>query len=96
MHSTEGTFWKLILIGAVIGLGKLLEGGEVITMRLVIGRLIIGSAVSCVAGVALIQFKGLPELALLGIASGLGILGHSAIEALFNRWMKTSKKETRK
>ncbi|HBC8969795.1 TPA: holin [Raoultella ornithinolytica] len=85
----EVTVWKLIFIGAVITLGKLLADGEAITVRLALGRLILGSAVSCVAGVALIHFDSIPDLALIGIASGLGIVGHTVIEALLHRWARS-------
>lgn len=89
MHNDEGIVWKLILIGAVITLGKLLADGRAITVRLALGRLILGSAVSCVSGIALIHYNELPELALIGIASALGILGHTVIEVLFYRWLRT-------
>ena len=89
MHSGEGTVWKLILIGAVITLGKLLAEGEVITLRLALGRLILGSAVACVAGIALIHFDDIPDVALVGIASALGIVGHTVIEALLHRWLQS-------
>lgn len=74
-------FTKLILIGAVIGIGQVLVSNERITLRLALGRIILGSAVALVAGGALLQFENVPELAVIGIACALGIAGHTAIEA---------------
>lgn len=74
-------FTKLILIGALIGLGQVMVGNERITLRLMTGRIILGSAVALVAGVVLLQFEEIPELAVIGIACALGIAGHTAIEA---------------
>lgn len=84
-------FAKLVLIGALIGAGQLLVGQEQITARLFIGRVILGSAVSLVSGVALIQMGDIPDLAVIGIACVLGIAGHTAVEAAAQRWLKNKK-----
>ncbi|RQM39359.1 phage holin family protein [Erwinia psidii] len=78
---TSSLFTKLILIGAVIGIGQVLVSNERITLRLALGRIILGSAVALVAGVLLLQFEDIPELAVIGVACALGIAGHTAIEA---------------
>ncbi|QGH60752.1 holin [Serratia proteamaculans] len=87
-------FAKLVLIGALIGAGQLLVGQEQITARLFIGRVILGSAVSLVSGVALIQMGDIPDLAVIGIACMLGIAGHTAVEAAAQRWLKSKKDKT--
>lgn len=87
-------FAKLVLIGALIGAGQLLVGQEKITARLFIGRVILGSAVALVSGVALIQVGDIPELAMIGIACMLGIAGHTAVEAAIQRWLKNKKDKT--
>jgi len=84
-------FSKLVLIGALIGVGQLLVGQEPISIRLFIGRVILGSAVSLISGIALIHFSDLPELALIGIACMLGIAGHTAVEAAVQHWLKRNK-----
>ena len=71
----------LIVIGGLIGLGNLLVSHEVITPRLIIGRTILGSGSSLVAGTLLLQIPDLNPLALVGFGSALGIIGASAIEA---------------
>ncbi|KAF9396915.1 hypothetical protein CPC16_004248, partial [Podila verticillata] len=73
---------KLIIIGAVIGLGKMLIGGERIKPRLVIGRVIIGAALAMSAGAVLTAFPNLPPTGLVGIASLFGILGQNMLEAI--------------
>ncbi|OAT26541.1 phage holin [Buttiauxella ferragutiae ATCC 51602] len=77
---------KLLLIGAFIGLGKLMASNEPITLRILVGRVILGSAVAPIAGIVLLKFKDMPELVVIGIACGLGILGSALIEELFKRW----------
>ncbi|GHL60226.1 hypothetical protein ECZU31_35010 [Escherichia coli] len=49
------------MIGVLIVVGKVLAGGEPITPRLFIGRMLLGGFVSMVAGVVLVQF---PDLSL--------------------------------
>lgn len=51
------------MIGVLIVVGKVLAGGEPITPRLFIGRMLLGGFVSMVAGVVLVQF---PDLSLPG------------------------------
>lgn len=79
---TEGVKGVLMLfvLGVLIVIGKVLAGGEPITPRLVIGRILLGGAVSMVAGVMLVQFPNLPLVAVCGIGSMLGIAGYQAVE----------------
>lgn len=83
-HAKEGLV--LALIGAAIALGKLLSGNEPLTWRAAIGRTILGSATSLVAGVALLHIPHLHPLALLGLGSALGIAGAQAVEAMIRRF----------
>lgn len=85
MQEPEKSLWTLIAMGAVIGVGKLLASDEKLSIRLVVGRTVLGSATSMLAGVVLLQFPDIHHLALLGIASGLGILGSQTIEVLLKR-----------
>ncbi|HHQ6595634.1 holin [Serratia fonticola] len=81
------TVLKLAIIGAIIALGKMMISGEQITLRLLIGRMILGSAVAQVAGVALLHFDDIHPLALVGIACALGIAGFTAVEMAVKRWL---------
>ena len=59
MNETDKSVVTLFLIGMLIVVGKVLAGGEPITPRLFIGRMLLGGFVSMVAGVALVQFPDL-------------------------------------
>ncbi|MCG3462025.1 phage holin family protein [Xenorhabdus bovienii] len=80
MEEHEKTFVTLVLLGALIALGKMLTGNEPITLRLFIGRVILGSAVSIMAGALLIWWPGISPVAVTGIGSALGIAGYQLIE----------------
>ena len=88
MQEHDKTFWSLIVIGGLIGMGKLLVSDEPFTTRLAIGRTILGSGVSLMAGAVLLQFPTINPLALTGIATGLGILGSTFIEQYLKRLTK--------
>lgn len=72
-------------MGALIGIAKLLVSSEQLTFRVIVGRALLGSATSMVAGIALLQIPNLDPLALLGIGSALGIVGSQYIEILLRR-----------
>lgn len=82
MQEHEKTILTLFMVGAMIGLAKLLVSEEKITARVIIGRTILGSASSAVAGIILIQIPDLDKIALIGLASAIGIAGSSFIEML--------------
>lgn len=84
MQEHEKGILYLLALGALIAVGKLLSGHEILTARLIIGRALLGSATSTVAGVVLVQFPSLPLPALIGIGSALGIIGAQYLEA----WLK--------
>ena len=85
MQDHEKNLLLLIVIGASIGFAKLLVSDEKLTWRLAIGRTILGSATSTVAGAAVLQIPDINPLGLLAIASALGIMGSTFIE----NWLKT-------
>ena len=80
MQEHEKSFITIFIIGALIGPSKLLVSTEKLTFRLIFGRTILGSASSLIAGLVLLQIPDISPLALIGIASGLGILGSTFIE----------------
>lgn len=85
MQSSDKDLIELILLGAVIGVGKLLVSSEELTVRVILGRAILGSATSLVAGVFLAEIPGLPPMALLGIGSALGIVGQQYLEKIIRK-----------
>lgn len=80
MDEYDHTLVSLVVVGAFIALGKMLVANEVITLRLFIGRIILGSAVSVVAGALLILWPGIHPIAVMGIGSALGIAGYQLVE----------------
>lgn len=84
---------QLLLIGAVIALGKVLASNEKITPRLIAGRVILGSAISVAAGAALVQFPDMSPLAVNGVGAGLGILGYQFCEMWLRRRLGGDDKE---
>lgn len=78
--------WLLLLTGAAIALGKLLNSSEKITLRVAAARTILGSATSLVAGMLLLQIPNIGVLPLLATGSALGIAGSQAVEALLSRF----------
>ncbi len=76
MTAEEKSVLSLFMIGVLIVVGKVLAGGEPITPRLFIGRMLLGGFVSMVAGVVLVQFPDLSLPAVCGIGSMLGTAIH--------------------
>lgn len=84
MEEHEKTLLTIVVMGALIGIGQMLTGAEPVTIKLFIGRVILGSATSTIAGAILIWIPDLSPLAIIGLASALGIAGYQAIEL----WLK--------
>lgn len=92
MQEHEKTLMTLLIAGGLIGMGRLLVSNEPLSWRMIIGRTILGSATSTVAGLILIQFPDISPVALVSIACALGILGSTYIEEYLkkniNKWGK--------
>lgn len=80
MQDHERTFLGLVLVGALLALGNLLNGSEPVTLRIVFARVILGSGVAVAAGAVLLLFPNISPLATIGLGSALGIIGHSCLE----------------
>ena len=85
MQEYEKGFITLAIMGALIALGKMLTSNEPITARLILGRVIVGSALSLAAGVALYFVPDIHPLALAGIGSALGIAVLNGSEVLLRK-----------
>jgi hypothetical protein len=81
MPHGETTFIRLILLGGFIGLAQLLISSEVITWRVLLGRMILGSASALVALTIEIRVPNAPEALVIGIAAVLSIVGYTVIES---------------
>lgn len=80
MTDDESLLVKIGLVGFMLGLAKLLAGDEAITWRKVVGRSLLGTGSSLIAGLVMIPHPNAPQLVVVGAAALLGILGHSLIE----------------
>lgn len=92
MIESDKTVVTLFLTGALIVVGKVLAGGEPITPRLFIGRMLLGGFVSMVAGVVLVQFPEINPVAIYGIAAMLGIAGYQVVEIFIQRRLSKENK----
>lgn len=91
-HDDGITLLIIVAAGsAVIGIGKLLQSGEAVTLKLVIGRATVTSALGVGAFALLAWLPDVPDLALVGIAALLASLGESALEGLINAYFKRGK-----
>ena len=88
MQEHDKSILMLIVIGGLIGMSKLLVSKEPLSVRLLIGRTILGSATSLIAGVVIMQIPNVSPLALIGLASSLGILGSTFIEEYLKNRVK--------
>ena len=92
MQEHEKSLLSLLLIGALIAIGKVLSGDDPITLRHFAWRVILGSFVSVMAGAVLIQIPNANPLAIQGVGAALGIAGYQAVE-LWLRRRAAGKKE---
>lgn len=92
MIESDKTVVTLFLTGALIVVGKVLAGGESITPRLFIGRMLLGGFVSMVSGVVLVQFPEINPVAIYGIAAMLGIAGYQVVEIFIQRRLSKESK----
>jgi len=85
MQEHEKSLLSLVIIGAVIALGKVLSSSEAITPALFFGRIILGSATSVAAGAVLIWIPDISPMAINGAGAALGIAGYQVVEAWIRR-----------
>jgi hypothetical protein len=69
---------------------------EGLSVRIIFGRALLGSATSLLAGIVLINIPHIHPLALVAIGSGLGIIGQQFIEKALLVKFKTVMRNRRK
>lgn len=89
MENNQVILSYLAGIGAALGLGNLLISEEPLTIRLAIGRMLLGSGASVAAGSIYILFPTIHPLALIGLASLTGLAGAAWVEVLFKKKMES-------
>ncbi len=72
----------LAVMGAIIGLGKLLQSREPITFRLAVGRAIVTAGLAVGAFTLLAFIPDAPKQLIAGVAVIMASLGESGIETL--------------
>lgn len=85
MDNESKSVLGLILVGAAIGLGKLLNSPETLTVRIVAGRALTSGGIGLAAAACLAWLPDLNFYTQVGIAAALSSLGTSAVESLINR-----------
>lgn len=84
---TEGLFYWLAAVGAVVGLGKLLASAEPLSWRKAIGHGIVSAGLAAAATLVLIPLPNVPEPVLFGMAALLSSLGASTITVLIQKYI---------
>lgn len=76
----------LAAMGALIGLGQLMNSPEPLTLRYALGRAIVSAGIAAAAPVALIWFPTMPKIAEFAFAALLASLGTSALVGILSRF----------
>jgi len=85
MTDWEKTVAWLASVGALVAVGRALTSREPISWRVILGRTILGGALSTVAALMLIPFPDAPMPVLIGAGAGVGILGEQVLELAVRR-----------
>lgn len=88
MHTPESVVGWLAAIGALIGLGQLLQSKEPLTWRLIAGRALVSGGLGAASAAVLIHFPDTHPAALMGLAATLASLGTSFIEQFLRKYLK--------
>jgi len=84
-HSPEGFLALLALIGACIGIGKLLQEDTPFSWRVAVGRSVVSGGLGASAGLILTAFPDASPVLMYGTAAALASLGTSGVESLLFR-----------
>jgi len=89
-NDNEITFLALIVlgVGAVVGVGKLLQSDAKLTFRLIIGRAITTGVLALSAFSILAWIPDAPTALIVGIAAVLASVSEQALENLINKYTK--------
>lgn len=85
MNDWERTLAWLAGVGALVAVGRALTNKEAMSWRVVVGRVILGSALSMVVTLLLIPFPDAPMPVLVGAGAAMGILGEQVLELAVRR-----------
>ena len=85
-NSIDTTFfsWSTIL-GALIGLGQILDSAEKLTPRVLIGRALVSAGLAAMAPALLTWFPQMPRMAEFAFAAALASIGTSGLQMLVRK-----------
>ena len=85
-HDNAAGFIAILAgIGALIGLGKLLDSAEKLNFRLVAGRCLVNAGIGAAAGSISLVVPDASPVLMYGLAAGLASLGTSGFEYVMKR-----------
>jgi Phage holin family 2 len=73
------------VMGALIGLGQLLNSDVKLTWRYALGRSIVSAGFACIAPVVLLWFPTMPPIAEFALAALFASMGTSGLQMLLTR-----------
>jgi hypothetical protein len=74
------------IMGALIGLGQLLNSDITLTWRFIFGRAIVAAGLAACAPVLLLWFPTMPPAAEFALVACFASLGTSGLQAVLNRY----------
>ncbi|HGH3388618.1 TPA: holin [Citrobacter freundii] len=80
MHDHERTIITLGILGGIAAASRVLAGAEPITLRLFVGRTLLGSALGVSAAALLVRYPNLDPLAIAGLGTAMGVAGYQIVE----------------
>lgn len=89
MHNNGDPDFRFIAwasgLGAIIGVGKLLDSGERLTYRIVVGRAIVSAGLAAISPALLTFFPAMPRAAEFAFAALFASLGTSTLQFVVRR-----------
>ncbi len=76
--------WSTI-IGALIGLGQILDSAEPLSWRIILGRALVSAGLASMAPVVLIWLPTMPRMAEFAVAALLASMGTSGLQMLIRK-----------
>ena len=76
--------WSTVL-GALIGLGQILDSAEKLSWRVIVGRAMVSAGLASMAPVALLWLPAMPRTAEFALAAVMASLGTSGLQMLIRR-----------
>ena len=82
----DATFftWSTVL-GALIGLGQILDSAEKLSWRVLIGRALVSAGLASMAPVLLTWFPQMPRMAEFAFAAALASIGTSGLQMMVRK-----------